>query len=196
MKTACRSVVFSAAILSAAASLVACDRPTNASANQAGEKRPTAADLAVHKPLAALIAEADALVLYEGLPHQLWESDLLASEKASKKTVALHDYPFYADAIAADGDDAKTLTAILSDAKSLTPYAGPKRCGGFHPDWCLEWQAGGEKVQCQLCFGCQEVKFFSTEHVLHADLSAAASERLASVLKDYREQRPQRAREQ
>lgn len=158
--------------------------------------RGTSTDLASHKPIAGLIAAADRLVLYEGLPHQVWEGDLLASELAAKKTVTSHDFPFYADAIAPKDDDAKALAAILSDAKSLRQYTGGKRCGGFHPDWRLEWQAGGEKVECQLCFGCSEVKFFLAKQTLHADLSRSALEKLESALKTYRNQRPQRQREQ
>ena len=54
------------------------------------DKKPAAAktepstDLKDHEPLAALIAKADKTVLYEGLPHQIWEKDTLEKEKKEK----------------------------------------------------------------------------------------------------------------
>jgi hypothetical protein len=148
-------------------------------------------NLANHKPLAAVIAKADKVVVYEGLPHQLWEKELLADEKKTKKTIELHDFPFYAAPIAPKDADRQQLTAVLGDATSLTQFVGEKRCGGFHPDWCIEWHAGDNVVRCLVCFGCREVKLHGHAGPLHADLSQAAAEKLATTLEVYKTQRPQ-----
>lgn len=163
--------------------LSCCDVPPGAETN-----------LANHGPLAALIAKADAVELYEGLPHPMWEKELLAKEKQAKKTVEMHGFAFYASPIEPKGADAGQLAKVLADAASLRKFAGEKRCGGFHPDWYIEWRAGDEVVQCLVCFGCGEVKFYGSAASLHADMTQASAKALAATLAQYQKQRPPRAK--
>jgi hypothetical protein len=173
------------------------EQTTEKAAKKGSEKAPHAAtDLAAHKPIAAIIAKADEVVLYEGLPHPMWEKDTLAAEKKKKKTVEMQLFSFYADPIELKKDAAKEFAKLLSDPASLGQYTVGKRCGGFHPDWCLEWQAGDEKVQCQVCFGCNEVKFFSGKETLHADVTTEVMEKLEPALMKYQKQRPPHLRGQ
>jgi hypothetical protein len=167
-----------------------------------GDKKPTAAktepstDLKDHEPLAALIAKADKTVLYEGLPHQMWEKDVLAKEKKEKKTIDFNGFPFYAEPIEVKDADRKECTKLLSDPASLKEFVANKRCGGFHPDWCLEWRTGEEVVRCQVCFGCRQVKFYNAKTILFADLTDAAIEQIEPALMKYQKQRPAHLRGQ
>jgi len=82
--------------------------------------------------------------LFEGLPHQYWEKDLLDEELKSKRTVHLHKFPFYQEKRAMAEEDAAVVRRILSDVKSVEAWRGEKLCGGYHPDYLLEWRAGEE----------------------------------------------------
>jgi hypothetical protein len=143
-----------------------------------------------YKPLAALVATADKVVLYEGLPHQNWEADLLDAELKSKKTVQIHGFPFYAEPMELKAEDAKTLTTLFTTDGSLQKFGGYKRCGGFHPDYCIEWRIGKDVVRCHVCFGCQEAKVYGPQHELYCDVSDAAYKKFQQTLKSYRKQRP------
>src|SRR6516165_3185263 len=83
------------------------------------------------------VKKANKVVLYEGLPHQFFDKDLLEQELKNKKTVKVHDYPFYAETLALKDEDAKRLTELFCAADSFAKFRGPKRCGGFHPDYCV-----------------------------------------------------------
>src|SRR5262245_19676184 len=63
------------------------------------ESRETDTNFDNHRLLAAGIAKADKVSLYEGLPHQLYESELLRQELKSKETVIFNGFPFYAEAL-------------------------------------------------------------------------------------------------
>jgi hypothetical protein len=141
-----------------------------------------------HKPLAAGIAKADRVTLYEGLPHEASESG--QQELKTKKTVRLHGYPFYAEPLALKESDGKRLTDLVTEASSFAPYRGPKKCGGFHPDYCVEWRVGDEVYRCLVCFGCQEVKLYGPKADLYCDVSQPAYAKLGELLRPYRKQRP------
>lgn len=194
-------IIVTIAMLGIASPILACEPPPEQTVKKvdekAAEKTPHAAtDLAAHKPIAAIIAKADKVVLYEGLPHPMWEKDTLAAEQKKKKTVEMQLFSFYADPIELKKGDAKEFAKLLSDPASLKEYTVGKRCGGFHPDWCIEWQAGEEKVQCQICFGCDEVKFFAGKDSLHADVTSKVMETLEPSLMKYQKQRPPHLRGQ
>ena len=85
---------------------------------------------------------------------------------------------------------------FLADPASLKEFVANKRCGGFHPDWCLEWRTGEEIVRCQICFGCRQVKFYNAKTILFADLTDAAIEQIEPALVKYQKQRPAHLRGQ
>src|SRR5437867_5072942 len=61
------------------------------------------------------IQEHGEVLLYEGLPHDFWEAELLQSELRRKKTLKLHGYPFYEELLVLKSDDAEQLTTFFSD---------------------------------------------------------------------------------
>jgi hypothetical protein len=149
-----------------------------------------ATDLASYKPVAAAAKAAKALTLYEGLPHPLWENELLAAERKNKKTVKLHDYPFYAETLKFKDKDAKAVKALLRQSKRFRGWKGEKDCGGFHPDYLIEWKQGKDVYRVLFCFGCEEIKAFGPKGAVRLDMTAETKKELARILKPYRKNRP------
>src|SRR3954471_25095391 len=101
------------------------------------EQRDISGDLAL---FTNSIKVASGVRLFEGLPHQTWERDILTSELKTKKTVNLHGYPFYDATLPLRREDAEVLRGILADPGSYHPFRGEKLCGGFHPDYSVSWK--------------------------------------------------------
>lgn len=141
------------------------------------------------KPLVEGIRKADKVTLYEGLPHPFEEKRLLEKELKEKKTVMLHGFAFYAQVIGPKEADAKKLAELFGTDGSFVKFGGPKKCGGFHPDWAIEWKAGDDVYRALVCFGCHEVKIYGPKHELHADVRGAYKP-LQSLLKGYDKNRP------
>lgn len=155
----------------------------------AGPKEPST-DLANHAPLAAAIQKAGTVTVYEGLPHQANEKAALDAELKAKKTVPRHGFPFYAEPLVVSADERKALTALTADPKSVQKFGGPKKCGGFHPDYLVEWGTGDDAVRLLVCFGCHEVRMYGPKNDLYADMSDAGLHGLEKILKPLRKNRP------
>ena len=147
-------------------------------------------DFENYKPLADAIGRADKVVLYEGLPHDVWEAKLLAKELKEKKTVERHGFPFYAGPLDLTADDAKKLIALFTDPGSFSQWVGPKKCGGFHPDYLVEYHVGDDVYQMLVCLGCCEVKVYGPKARLYCDICSQSKEAFEKVLKPYRKNRP------
>ncbi|MEI8379822.1 MAG: hypothetical protein WCJ09_06825 [Planctomycetota bacterium] len=50
----------------------------------------------------------------------------------------------------------------------MTPLISP--CGGFHPDWCVEFIAGQDVYQVLVCFGCREARLYGPMNEVFSDL--------------------------
>lgn len=146
-------------------------------------------------PLAKTFPSADTLVLWEGLPHQFNEGDVLAKELRSKKTVTLHGFPFYQEKLQLKEKDAAALAALFQDSASFRPmpWFAVKGCGGYHPDFCLEWRTGGEVYQTQICLGCAEIKGFGPGIMIHAAITGDALQSFKWILRRYQKNRPETA---
>ena len=81
--------------------------------------------------------KVDRLFVYEGLPHQMFEADLLKTEKKRKDTLELGGFPFYMPKVAVLDKTAKLLRDVTADSASYAVFSGEKRCGGFHPDYAV-----------------------------------------------------------
>src|SRR5579872_7156365 len=67
------------------------------------------------QPLLAGIKKSEPFRLYEGLPHQRFEAELLKKELETKETIKFLDYPFYKEAIPLKRTDSKRLSEIFAD---------------------------------------------------------------------------------
>jgi hypothetical protein len=143
-----------------------------------------------HNTLATAVQESGKCILFEGLPHQLYEKNVLEKELKTKQTILREGFYFYEQPLAMSNADVKLVTDLFSDLDSFTPWPGEKKCGGFHPDYCLEWATTAGACRSQICFGCGEVKVFGRDIQARWDLTNGAREKLKSILVHYRTNRP------
>ena len=127
------------------------------------------------------------LKLYEGLPHQGYERELLLKEKELKATRDIGRYPFYEQPFAAEEADLARIREILSQRGTFKMWSGEKKCGGFHPDYAVVVVDGNSEKAALICFGCNELKLVDGSSEKRFDMNAPA---LKTVLQKYRVQRP------
>lgn len=145
----------------------------------------------VNETLVASIRRAERLVIYEGLPHQHWERTQYQAEKQTKPTFVLHGYDFYKEPPELSADDTQRLREIMADERSFVPFRGEKRCGGFHPDYAVEWSVDGNLYRGLICFGCYEVKLYGPNQAHRNDIAHDAHAALKQTLGKYRKNRPE-----
>lgn len=141
-------------------------------------------------PLADVIPETLQLTVYEGLPHQHWESELLAAELKTAQTTRLHGYPFYEQTLDVSNEDQAAIAAALRNRRMKRPaIAGTeKSCGGFHPDYAIGWIVDGQAYWVLVCIGCREIDLYRDgAKVDRYDLRSA---QLLQPLSKYRQNRP------
>ncbi len=142
------------------------------------------------RPASASISQARQITLYEGLPHQLYEPKALVAERNAKPTVTLSGFPFYRETLDLKEVDAAELKALLASSRSFETYSGEKKCGGFHPDYAVEWSVGGATYRCLICFGCEEARIHGPRDVTEYDIEHITFKRLKQLLAPYRKNRP------
>ncbi len=141
-------------------------------------------------PQVATIRQARQLILYEGLPHQMYETDALNSEMKSKETVNIQGFPFYRETLDLEPEDAEKLQRVLGDKRALDAYSGEKKCGGFHPDYAVEWSHAGQIYRVLICFGCNEAGVYGPKGDAFQDMTKATVRGLKDLLMPYRKNRP------
>jgi hypothetical protein len=156
----------------------------------------TSTDMSKHASLATIASKADSVILWEGLPHPNTEGPLYFQEVRSKATIALHGSRFYEQPLELKDQDAKRLTALFCDKGSFKQHDRHilKKCGGFHPDWCVEWRKGQEICRTLICLGCNEMKAFGPWTALHCDIKKF--DQFRRVLDGYKKNRPAEGEEQ
>jgi len=133
----------------------------------------------------------DKLTLYEGLPHQLYETEKLVEER-KKPNIEKDGFPFYRDPLDLKEGDAELIASVLANPRTFQSFSGEKKCGGFHPDYAVVVSARGEEFTYLVCFGCGEVKVFRPDRSeTRYDLAKGANgQRLTTILRSYRKNRP------
>jgi hypothetical protein len=74
---------------------------------------------------------------------------------------------------------------------SFRRYTGAKLCGGYHPDWCIEWKDGESVYKVLLCFHCEEARLYGPNNELWSDLDKKALKKLVEILRPYRKNSPE-----
>jgi hypothetical protein len=142
----------------------------------------TSTDFASLPRILAAIPKSGPTRLYRGLPSEFWEPELRTQELSRAKTIRLHGYAFYEESIPIAEPDAGRLTALLSSRATFRRHEGNKRCSGYSPEYCVEWQAGDDGIHALICLECAEVKLFVPKCELYCDLSPTAKQSLESSL--------------
>jgi hypothetical protein len=150
------------------------------------------ADIAAHPPLATSAAmrealrEAEEFVVYKGLSRGVTaaERERLAAEAertGRATTTKIDGFDFYLPSTLER--DNPVLQNLLMHASTYHVYVGPKRCGGFHPDYAVTWQRGDTTCTALICFGCEEIRIFDgTADTIH-DLARDKVQMLRDGLK-------------
>ena len=127
--------------------------------------------------------------VYEGLPHQLREADLLEREKRRPDITMIGGFPFYTPSVAVDTSQAMQFKKILGDDGRYVTYRGaPTDCGPFHPDFAVQWTDGAMGQQILICFSCSEARVVSNNE--QEDYYFKGVSDLKSLLWEYSSKRP------
>ena len=137
------------------------------------------------------MAEATSVTVYEGLPHQMFERDLLAVESKRKDTEKIGSFRFYIPAVAAT--NSAVFKRILSSPETIQVFGGEKLCGGFHPDYTVQWSSqDGSRFFAQICFGCHEIIYSDGKTEYRYDFESEPFEKLKKELAPYAKKRPKK----
>ncbi len=149
----------------------------------------------VEPPVEESKAERDALLtsktltLSEGLPHPAKEAAAFAREEKRRDTLTLADFKFYKPDLKPDPARDQRLRQIIASPASLAMWT-QKRCGGFHPDWSVNWRSGRKDIHALVCFGCKELMILSPEQQLRYNITPAAFKKLQAELVPLHAKRP------
>ena len=132
---------------------------------------------------------ASTLSVYEGLPHQLREADLLEQEKRRPDIATIGGFPFYTLSVAVNERQATQLKEILGDNGRYYRYTVETDCGPFHPDFAVEWTDGDVTHRMLICFSCSEARILSDDLEENYNLKGVSD--LKSLLSKYSSKRPQ-----
>ena len=98
------------------------------------------------------------LCVYEGLPHQFREAELLEREQQRPDTTMIGGFHFYTPPVTVDGARTSPLKTVLGHGvRSFERDRVPSDCGPFHPDYAVQWTEGARTQQLLVCFTCNEV---------------------------------------
>ena len=137
------------------------------------------------------IAGASALVIYEGLPHPTMETQSFQTERLGPKpTFERSGSWFYTDRLVIPAAETAALQQTLGNPRDYQKFSGEKKCGGFHPDYAVEWTEASVTRTALICFTCDEIKVVGPAGDHHYDLDRSAVQRLHDLLYPHRRNRP------
>jgi hypothetical protein len=123
--------------------------------------------------------------MHAGLPHPYHDKDEFFHELWKGNNHSIHGYRLYKQPEKPSAAVAATFAEVLADRQSFRPYAGPKMCGGYHADFAVRLESGGESAWFLVCLGCGEVLIYSKDRELICDLEPVAEERIGEAWKDH-----------
>lgn len=130
--------------------------------------------------------------IYEGLPHQLRERDLLEKELKREDISKIGGHWFYKPQVTPNQQVANQLKSMLSRTTSFSVRSSvPTVCGEFHPDFAVAWKSGDRERFVLLCFGCSEAMFIADDQKQQYKIGKIEKE-LKKILKTFSGKRPQR----
>jgi len=136
------------------------------------------------------ISSAGVVLLYEGLPSEFWEPELRKRELEQKETIRKRGYSVYEEPLQVEEFDARRLTALFSASESFAPFRSAKSCGGFQPEFALEWKSDAAVTLALISLECSEVKLFGPDAELYCDLKEEVVLQLKEILRAYQAHNP------
>lgn len=126
-----------------------------------------------------IISQAKELEIFEGLPRGTKQQ--LKKIKDENKTVEIDGWSFYAEPLKTKPSTIEDLRLALISYQLFEPYSGPKFCGGFHPDFCVEFKTDDKTYFVQICFGCEEAAFIAPSEKMVFDFNRTAWKTFADI---------------
>ena len=127
------------------------------------------------------LKDAKRVVVYYGTPRKWGKTTKLA-----EATVEIDDFEFYAKSVTLSPDLAEKVTALVLNPLSFSEYRGLKLCGGFHPDFCIEWQFEEEGQRWHsrafACLGCDEWRLIDSSSAVHTDMPKETADELLRLI--------------
>lgn len=138
--------------------------------------------------------------ILEGLPHFFEGKEFVENERLTKATVNVDGEWFYAATQPFPARDVAELQRLVAGGL-LQPWRGMKLCGGFHADYAIRFDSGGNVYHLLFCLGCHEARITrdpqdataraaAVRSRITADLSEAQYKELQILLRKYRKERP------
>jgi hypothetical protein len=119
-------------------------------------------------------AGAQLIKVYRGLPHQMWDRGELLRDLLFTRNRDIGGYRFYSTPAVPKPETATRITAAMQSPAHFQPYTSGKACGGYHPDYCFEWQSSQGAFFAMLCASCHEMILIGRNAEVHCDLEDAA----------------------
>lgn len=123
--------------------------------------------------------------LHAGLPHPFFDKDEFVHDLWKTSNHSVQGYRFYKRSETPSSEVVATFLDVLADKRSFTGYAGPKMCGGYHADFAVKLESGGEAARFLVCLGCGEVLIYSNDLGLICDLEPVAENRLRDAWSEH-----------
>lgn len=137
-----------------------------------------------------LLATADTMIVWEGLPHPSHDWNNFAEAKQSPHQIIAGEL-FYLKALTISEQHQADLNRFVRATDVFKLFSGEKFCGGFHADYAIEWKHGEDRLAVVLiCFGCHETLVVLPKEQMRTDLTKDGYEALRGILRKYRESRP------
>ncbi|MBX3449419.1 MAG: hypothetical protein KF777_07665 [Planctomycetaceae bacterium] len=133
---------------------------------------------------------ASKVEVFEGLPHQMFEPELLAQEQQRSDVFQNHDFDFYEPAFSLPGDEFDGFISKVVSRRTYRAWQGFKACGGFHPDFLLRFHSADGIIDIQICLGCGEALLFGRDGYSYVEISEFARERWKTLQEKSRTKRP------
>lgn len=129
-----------------------------------------------------LLGEAKEMRLYIRLPRaEVGERE--GDNYKARDVATRKDFKFFDPPHPVSGERLRILNKSLTRADVFAPFGGPKLCGGFHPDYLLEWKSQGKHYQALFCFGCHEIRWFEAEeYEVRCDMTESGAKSLKGAL--------------
>lgn len=96
--------------------------------------------------------------------------------------VRLYGFDFEEGTLTISTETAEELSKWFADPDSFRNWRGEKKCGGFHPDYAIEWKKGGKSVVVLLCLGCHEIIAHKGRSSVRLDVNPKAYDHVESLL--------------
>jgi hypothetical protein len=82
---------------------------------------------------------------------------------------------------------ASSISKWFGDPETFRDWRGEKKCGGFHPDYTVEWKKGAESVAVLICLSCHEIKAYLGRRAVRLDVNTKAYNHVRQLLAPSRE---------